>query len=279
MKIARYYQKTLFGMFALMGLIVISTSALYVYTVDRQLTDDLLTNNTAIARSIANSNVALIVNQNYSALQSIIDQFIEIKGVSYVFVVDETGTIIAHTFVPGVPKEIASNYKDGRPTYDRALKGMGNFTEVTANILAGEAGRIHVGMDKGYMALQVQTAIVHAYVDVDRIMPPDSLIYPEGQTAETAYTPLRYSFTSLEGFLNAKLMLEILRRMGPSPNRADLQETIINMSDIDVGMGDRLSFGGPDNRRQASDKVYYTVVKDGHFDTFDATAWKAWTKP
>ena len=159
MKIARYYQKTLFGMFALMGLIVISTSALYVYTVDRQLTDDLLTNNIAIARSIANSNVDLIVNQNYSALQSIIDQFIEIKGVSYVFVVDETGTIIAHTFVPGVPKEIASNYKDGRSSYDRAVKGMGNFTEVTANILAGEAGRIHVGMDKGYMALQVQTAI------------------------------------------------------------------------------------------------------------------------
>ena len=114
---------------------------------------------------------------------------------------------------------------------------------------------------------------------VDRIMPPDSLLYPQGQTAENAYTPLRYSFTSLEGFLNAKLMGEILRRMGPAPNRADLQETIISMRDIDVGMGDRLSFGGPTNRRQASDKVYYTVVKDGHFDTFDATAWKAWTKP
>ena len=159
MKIARYYQKTLFGMFALMGLIVISTSALYVHTIDRRLTDDLLTSSTAIARTIANSNVDLIVNQNYSALQSIIDQFIEIRGIAYVFVVDETGTIIAHTFVPGVPQEIASNYRDGRPTYDRALQGMGNYTEVTANILAGEAGRIHVGMDKGYMALQVQTAI------------------------------------------------------------------------------------------------------------------------
>ena len=34
MRIARFYQKTLFGMFALMGLIVASTSALYVYTVD-----------------------------------------------------------------------------------------------------------------------------------------------------------------------------------------------------------------------------------------------------
>lgn len=114
---------------------------------------------------------------------------------------------------------------------------------------------------------------------LDRIMPPDSLLYPEGKTAENEYEPLLHSFTSLEGFLNAKLMVEILRRMGPSPNRVDLQETIINMSDIDIGMGDRLSFGGPDNRRQASDKVYYTVVKDGHFDTFNTTDWKAWAKP
>ena len=36
---------------------------------------------------------------------------------------------------------------------------MGRFTEVTAGILAGEAGSVHVGVDKGYMALQVQMAI------------------------------------------------------------------------------------------------------------------------
>lgn len=159
MKIARFYQKTLFGMFALMGLIVASTSALYVYTVDRQLTDDFLKNSRAIARSIADSNIDLIVNRNYSALQSIIDQFVEISGISYVFVVDEHGVIIAHTFVPGVPDQIAADYKDGRDVYDRVLAGIGNFSEVTAGILAGEAGRVHVGVDKGYIALQVQTAI------------------------------------------------------------------------------------------------------------------------
>src|SRR5689334_7614645 len=159
MRIARFYQKTLFGMFALMGLIVVSTSALYVYTVDRQLTDDFLKNSRTIARSIANSNVDLIVHQNYSALQSIIDQFVEISGISYVFVVDDKGVIIAHTFVPGVPDEIAADYKDAKDVHDRALAGRGNFSEVTAPIRAGEAGRVHVGMDKGYIALQVQTAI------------------------------------------------------------------------------------------------------------------------
>ena len=159
MRIARFYQKTLFGMFALMGLIVASTSALFVYTVDRQLTDDFLKNSRAIARSIANSNIDLIVNRNYSALQSIIDQFVEISGISYVFVVDEQGAIIAHTFVPGVPDEIVADYKDGKDVDDRAIAGLGHFSEVTAGILAGKAGRVHVGVDKGYIALQVQTAI------------------------------------------------------------------------------------------------------------------------
>ncbi len=159
MRIARFYQKTLFGVFALIGLIVASTSALYVYTVDRQLTGDFLKNSRAIARSIANSNIDLIVHQNYSALQSIIDQFVEISGISYVFVVDEKGVIIAHTFVPGVPDEIGADYKDAKDVYDRALAGLGNFLEVTAGIVAGEAGYVHVGMDKGYIALQVQTAI------------------------------------------------------------------------------------------------------------------------
>ena len=159
MKIARFYQKTLFGMFALMGLIVASTSALYVHTVDRQLNDDLQKNSRAIARSIADSNIDLIVNGNYSALQSIIDQYVEIPGISYVFVVDAHGAIIAHTFVPGVPEAIAADYRDQRPVYNRMISGMGRFTEVTAGILAGEAGSVHVGVDKGYVALQVQTAI------------------------------------------------------------------------------------------------------------------------
>ena len=159
MRIARFYQKTLFGVFALMGLILVSVSVIYVHTVDRQLTDYFLTSSRAIARAIANSDSDLIVNQNYPALQAVIDQYVEIPGVSYVYVVDGQGTIIAHTFVPGVPDEIAADYKSDKDSYDRTLAGLGSFSEVTAGIISGQAGRVHVGMDKGYFALQVQTAI------------------------------------------------------------------------------------------------------------------------
>src|SRR5258708_3276565 len=148
MRIARFYQKTLFGVFAMIGLILALTSALYVYTVDRQLTGDFLKNSRAIARSIADSNVDLIVHQNYSALQSIIAQFVEISGISYVFVVDENGVIIAHTFVPGVPDEIAADYKDAKDVYDRTLAGLGNVSEGTAGIVAAGASHVPLGIAK-----------------------------------------------------------------------------------------------------------------------------------
>jgi hypothetical protein len=112
----------------------------------------------------------------------------------------------------------------------------------------------------------------------DAIMPPDSLLYPHGKTAEREYAPLPYGFISLEGYLNAKLFTTILQRMGADPRRADLAATMLAMGDFDLGMGQPLSFGGDGARRQASDHVYYTVVRDGRFVPFGDGEWEAWTK-
>jgi len=201
MRIARYYQKTLFGIFALMGLILVTTSVIYVRTVDRQLTDSFLNSSRAIARAIANSDSDLVVNQNYSALQSVIDQYVDIPGVSYVFVVDGQGTIIAHTFVPVVPPEIVADYKDPKDIYDRKLAGLGSFSEVTAGIIAGQGGRVHVGMDKGYFALQVQTAIgrevyILTIIFVISVLVSYALMY---QVARPLHLLGRYAWHSLSG--------------------------------------------------------------------------------
>ncbi len=112
----------------------------------------------------------------------------------------------------------------------------------------------------------------------DAIMPPDSLLYPGGNRKEREYAPLPYGFISLEGYLNAKLFVGILQRMGGDPRRADLAQTVLDMGDFDLGMGQPLSFGGPTGRRQASDKVYYTVVRDGRFVPFRDGEWEAWAK-
>jgi sensor histidine kinase regulating citrate/malate metabolism len=159
MKVAKLFQKTMFGIFLLFGLIAISTSALCVYTVDRQLSSEYETNGRAIAQTIANSSLDIILNRDPSTLQSLIDQFKEIQGIKYLYIVDEQGEMLAHTFVPGVPKAILAADRISVATVERQLPGFGQFIEVSSPILDGLAGSVHVGMDKGLIALKIQTAI------------------------------------------------------------------------------------------------------------------------
>ena len=112
----------------------------------------------------------------------------------------------------------------------------------------------------------------------DAIMPPDSLLYPHGKTAKWKYAPLPDGFISLEGYLNAKLFVAILQRMGANPRRADLATAVLAMGDFDLGVGRPLSFGGDTGRRQASNQVYYTVVRDGRFVPIRDGEWEAWAK-
>jgi branched-chain amino acid transport system substrate-binding protein len=112
----------------------------------------------------------------------------------------------------------------------------------------------------------------------DAIMPPDSLLYPHGKAAEREYAPLPYDFISLEGYLNAKLFIAMLQRMGADPRRADLAATALGMGNFDLGTGQPMVFGGATGRRQASDKIYYTLVRDGQFVPFGDGEWETWGK-
>ena len=77
------------------------------------------------------------------------------------------------------------------------------------------------------------------------------------------YSPFPYSFGSLEGFLNAKLLAEIIRRLEGEADRGKLEQAVFSVKDFDLGVGERVSFGP--NRRQGLQTVYYTVVEDGRF--------------
>jgi hypothetical protein len=66
--------------------------------------------------------------------------------------------------------------------------------------------------------------------------------------------------------------------MGANPRRADLATAVLAMGDFDLGVGRPLSFGGDTGRRQASNQVYYTVVRDGRFVPIRDGEWEAWAK-
>ncbi len=93
--------------------------------------------------------------------------------------------------------------------------------------------------------------------------PPQELLREE-------YTPFSHSFVSLEGFLNAKLMVEVLNRLGDRPHRGALEGAVFGIRDLDLGIGERVTFGP--KRRQGLQKVYYTVVDEGRF--IPLTSWE-----
>ena len=159
MRIQKLFRKTLFGVFLLFGVIGVSTSVLCIYTVDSHLSEEYESNSRGIAKTIADASVDILLNRNLTALQSLIDQFVEIQGISYIYITSETGEFLAHTFVPGIPEEIRTGDATSTATVERNLPGMGDFVEVASPILAGVAGAVHIGSDTGLIALKVQRAI------------------------------------------------------------------------------------------------------------------------
>ena len=84
-----------------------------------------------------------------------------------------------------------------------------------------------------------------------------------GDLYQADYQPFEKSFVSLEGFVNAKLLVEILYRLGDAPSRARLEEAVFSIRDFDLGIGERISFSP--ERRQGMRRLYYTVVDEGRF--------------
>lgn len=78
---------------------------------------------------------------------------------------------------------------------------------------------------------------------------------------QPAYEPLPYSFTSFEGFLNAKVLVEALRAFGRLPRREELAQALESFTAGDVGLGVPVSFGP--HRHQGLDAVYFTTLSQG----------------
>ena len=91
------------------------------------------------------------------------------------------------------------------------------------------------------------------------------------QLRDPGYTPRRYSFVGLEGFMNARVIVEGLRRAGPNLNRHAFRRALESLRDFDLGIGAPLNFGP--NRHQGLDSVYFTHVdKDRWVPISDWTA-------
>lgn len=106
-----------------------------------------------------------------------------------------------------------------------------------------------------------------ALMDKYRAAPPPGLW-------DADYQPLVRSFVSLEGFINAKLLVEVLKRLGAQPSRSRVAAAVASIQNLELGMGRPVSFIA--DRNQGSDAIYYTTVEDGRF--VEIRDWKGWRK-
>jgi branched-chain amino acid transport system substrate-binding protein len=91
---------------------------------------------------------------------------------------------------------------------------------------------------------------------------------------DPGYKPFQYSFGALEGYLDAKMFVAILKKAPAKLTRKSFLKAAESTKGLDLGMGTKLSFS-PANH-QASSQVFFTTVKDGQWAPL--TSWASLTK-
>jgi ABC-type branched-subunit amino acid transport system substrate-binding protein len=135
--------------------------------------------------------------------------------------------------------------------------------------------------DFDYTRNLINTQVVPSYEDLDlpavreyrALMDSVSPSPPAG--ADSSYHLLKYSFTSFEGYLNAKAMARILEKFDESP-LTGLTGAAESLKNIDLGIDVTVSFG-PD-KHQGLNRVYFTTVRDGKFVPMVEEQWVSWRK-
>jgi len=144
------FKKTGLLAFCLFGVISILTSALTAYTLYDRMTEEYISKGSAIAKSIASASQEILLHRDAATVQAMIDQYLEIEGVAYVFVVDADRSVVSHTFVPQMPPSLSMIRESKRKQWidEMDVEPYGRVIDICEPILAGVAGYAHVGMDK-----------------------------------------------------------------------------------------------------------------------------------
>ncbi|HBI14540.1 MAG TPA: hypothetical protein DDY20_03340, partial [Desulfobulbaceae bacterium] len=109
-------------------------------------------------------------------------------------------------------------------------------------------------------------------VIITQVVPPPEA--PEGRTLlwgieeysnvlKKYYPEDRPNFVGFEGYINAGVLVEGLRRAGRDLNREKFIDAINSIQKYSLGIANTLSFGSDDH--QGLERVYFTQIKDGKF--------------
>jgi ABC-type branched-subunit amino acid transport system substrate-binding protein len=127
---------------------------------------------------------------------------------------------------------------------------FGNVSFVGSTALAEELRELTGGVTTGEGVI------------VTQVVPPVSsnsaAVSHYRDLAKRYFPSQRPSFVSLEGFIAASILVEGLRRAGPTAKTDELVAALESIKDLDLGIGTHLGFAPSEH--QASHKVWGTVI-------------------
>ncbi|MGB0387951.1 MAG: SpoIIE family protein phosphatase [Ardenticatenaceae bacterium] len=227
MRISRLFQAQLIREIILFGVLAILMSFFFSVAMRSRLIDEFTKRGTAISEGIALSSVELLLNRDASTIQATIDQFVDAEsGVAYVFVSDNQGQLIAHSFVPSPPKEILElidNETDGTVVRDVTIANQGDYLDIGSAILAGTVGYAHVGMDQGVIEGVIRSVILTQIGLIAAIFVISVIIayYQANRVSQPLLQLAQFARKVSSGSSSAQLALQASEELQPIAQRAD----------------------------------------------------------
>ena len=187
----------------------------------------------------------------------------------------------------GVDVVLCTGSYQGCGAFVRTARDFGWTVPISNVSFVGSEAMLNLLLKHGkatgrdYTQTLVNSQVVPSYGDVSlpavveyrALMEKHNPQVPEA-LRDAKQPPEQLSFRSLEGFVNAKVIVEGLRRAGPNPTRAGFRQALESLKNFDLGIGAPLTFGP--ERHQGLDSVNFTSVVNGRWAPI--TDWAAAVK-
>jgi len=187
----------------------------------------------------------------------------------------------------GVDVVLCTGAYQGCGAFIRTARDLGWTVPISNVSFVGSEAMLNLLLKQGqtsgrdYTQALVNSQVVPSYDDVSlpavaeyrALMEKHNPQMPEA-LRDAKFVPEQLSFRSLEGFVNARVIVEGLRRTGPNPTRATFRQALESLKNFDLGIGAPLTFAP--ERHQGLDNVYFTRVMGGRWAPI--TDWAAAVK-
>lgn len=148
------------GLVVLMGLAVMLFAETVLY---EKLYAKLETRGISIARNMATNSMNPILTEKYFELKMMaLDIMKSEEDIEYVFVLDNKGKVLAHTFDRGFPVELKKVNKDvfnKRYSIQKIITEKGELIDIAVPMIEGEAGVVHLGFSAQHIRGEINSII------------------------------------------------------------------------------------------------------------------------